>query len=84
MGSEDRHAILHDFCMIIPYSCIVAAAGLLSIPFGNGWKGLLLAMFGAVELALTITSLKRWRTGASNMPLTAASAGAAVAHYNSG
>lgn len=73
--SEGRHAILHDFCMIIPYSSIVFLAGIVSLFFGTGWKGVALAAAGAVELWLTLQSLKLWRVGAEHRLYTTITAG---------
>ncbi|KAL0024606.1 hypothetical protein WJX77_002237 [Trebouxia sp. C0004] len=41
-----RHAILHDFCMGIPYGSIVLAAGLVSLLFGSGHRGIAFAAGG--------------------------------------
>lgn len=70
-----RHAVLHDFCMIIPYSGLIIIAGLASMPFGAGWRGGILAATGAVELALSIKSLKMFQEEKKSTPYTIASAG---------
>ena len=75
MESEGRHAFLHDFCMIIPYSGIVVLAGLVSIPFGSGWRGVLLAAAGALELAISVKSLKQFQEEKKSTPYTLMSAG---------
>ncbi len=71
----ERHAVLHDFCMIIPYSSLIVMAGLVSIPFGAGWRGAILASTGAVELALSIKSLQEFQAEKKSTPYTVASAG---------
>ena len=70
-----RSAVLHDFCMIIPYSLVVIVGSLLSIALGTGQRGLLFALAGALQLFLTIQSLKRWQKRKNHLDFTAASAG---------
>lgn len=70
-----RHAVLHDFCMIIPHSSLIILAGLISMPFGAGWRGAILASTGAVELAVSIKSLQEFQAEKKSTPYTAASAG---------
>jgi len=72
---ESRHAVLHDFCMIIPYSILVILAGLITIPFGAGGRGFILAAVGGVELGLSCISLTRFQAQQSSTPFTAGSAG---------
>lgn len=74
-GKNRRTAVLHDFCMIIPYSLAIILGSLLSIPLGTGWKGFWLAGGGSLELLLSIGSLQKWKQEKSHLPLTAASAG---------
>ncbi len=75
-STEGRHAVLHDFCMIIPYSMLIILAGLVTIPFGAKGKGIILAGVGAAELALSCLSLTRFQARQSSTPFTAASTGA--------
>ena len=61
--------------MIIPYSGIVILAGVVSMPFGAGWKGALLAGMGGVELTLAIKSLNSFQAEKKSTPYTAACTG---------
>ena len=70
-----RHAILHDFCMGIPYGSIVLAAGLVSLMFGSGRKGIMFALGGAFMLAGAFFSLLQWRQHRPSTVFTLASAG---------
>lgn len=70
-----RHAILHDFCMGIPYGAIVLAAGLVSLLFGSGRKGIMFALGGAFMLAGAFFSLLQWRQHRPSTIFTLASAG---------
>lgn len=74
LSSEDRHAVLHDFCMTIPYSILIVIAGLISIPFGAGWKGAILTSVGALELAVSTKSLSSFQAEKKSTPYTATSA----------
>lgn len=58
-----RHAVLHDFCMVIPYGVLMILAGLLSLAFKSGIMGLGIAAVGAVQLLLAVLSLGSWRKG---------------------
>jgi hypothetical protein len=75
-GAGSRHAVLHDFCMSIPYGSIAAAGGLVSLLFGAGALGWQVAAAGAAVLAASVLSLKTWKAGGSSLPFTLASAGA--------
>ena len=70
-----RHAILHDFCMGIPYGSIVLAAGLVSLMFGSGRKGIMFALGGAFMLAGAFFSLLQWRQHRPSTVFTLASTG---------
>lgn len=70
-----RHAILHDFCMSVPYGSIVLAAGLVSLLFGSGRKGIMFALGGAFMLAGAFFSLLQWRQHRPSTMFTLASAG---------
>lgn len=74
-GQGFRHAILHDFCMAIPYGAVVLAAGLVSLLFGSGTKGLSFALGGASILAAAFFSLLQWRQQRPSTVFTLASAG---------
>ena len=56
-----RHAVLHDFCMLIPYSAIIAAAGLVTLVFGSRTAGVQLLLGSAVMGAAAGSSLSRWK-----------------------
>ena len=70
-----RHAILHDFCMGIPYGSIVLAAGLVSLLFGSGHRGIAFAAGGTAILASAFFSLVQWRAQRPSTMFTLGSAG---------
>ncbi len=70
-----RHAILHDFCMGIPYGSIVLAAGLVSLLFGSGQQGIAFAAGGTGILASAFFSLVQWRAQRPSTMFTLGSAG---------
>ncbi|DBA79087.1 TPA: hypothetical protein ACH3X1_008938 [Trebouxia sp. C0004] len=70
-----RHAILHDFCMGIPYGSIVLAAGLVSLLFGSGHRGIAFAAGGTGILASAFFSLVQWRAQRPSTMFTLGSAG---------
>ena len=70
-----RHAVLHDFCMVIPFSAIVAAAGLATLLLGSRQVGLQLLVAGAVLGAAAASSLSRWKKGLSSRSVTSLAAG---------
>lgn len=72
-----RHAILHDFCMGIPYGSIVLAAGLVSLLFGSGQQGVTFAAGGSGVLACAFFSLVQWRAQRPSTLFTLGSAGEA-------
>lgn len=71
-----RHAVLHDFCMCIPYGAVLLAAGLAMLATGGGAAGGALCLFGGVHTLLAMASLRAWKRGATSAPFTALSAGA--------
>lgn len=71
---KSRHALLHDFCMCIPYGLIVLLGGLLTALLGGGSSGLMVAVAGAAELVASGQSLGAWKTGKSSIPYTLLSA----------
>ena len=75
-ASEGRHAVLHDFCMTIPYGSIASAGGLVSLLFGAQALGWQVAGAGAAVLLCSVMSLKAWRSGGTHLPYTLLSAGA--------
>ncbi|KAL3150493.1 hypothetical protein ABBQ32_000314 [Trebouxia sp. C0010 RCD-2024] len=70
-----RHAILHDFCMSIPFGSIVLAAGVVSLMFGSGKQGLGFVLAGAGILAAAFFSLVQWRAQRPSTAFTLISAG---------
>ena len=67
-SSATRYAILHDFCMLIPYSALVASTGVYFLIRGPLALGIL-TMIAALSLyQCARTSLSRWRVGLSNAP----------------
>jgi hypothetical protein len=63
------HAILHDFCMNIPYGMSMVFLGILGMIFmGAGKFGLLAVAVGIVEIILSSVSLKGWKKGKRNAP----------------
>jgi hypothetical protein len=67
--------VLHDFCMIIPFSMLIILAGLVTIPLGAGGRGVILAAVGGVELGLSCMSLTRFQARESSTPFTIGSTG---------
>ena len=70
-----RHAVLHDFCMVIPFSVIIFAVGLVTVLVGSRSAGLQLLVGGAVMGAAAASSLSRWKKGLSSRPVTVPAAG---------
>ncbi|GLC40355.1 hypothetical protein PLESTB_001680200 [Pleodorina starrii] len=77
-----RHAVLHDFCMCIPYGgiSIFAGIGLFFLNFTNIAGTALVA--GATSLAASVLSLQEWKAGGDSKlyTLTSAASAAAVAY----
>ena len=71
-----RHAFLHDFCMVIPYSAIIAAAGLVTLAFGSRAAGVQLLLGGVVMGAAAFSSLRRWKRQLPSRLVTTFAAGA--------
>lgn len=71
-----RHAVLHDFCMCIPYGALLLVAGLALLATGGSAAGGALCLFGGVHTLLAMASLRAWKRGATSAPFTALSAGA--------
>eukprot|EP01026_Neomeris_dumetosa_P018146 TRINITY_DN17102_c0_g1_i1.p1 TRINITY_DN17102_c0_g1~~TRINITY_DN17102_c0_g1_i1.p1 ORF type:complete len:216 (-),score=33.71 TRINITY_DN17102_c0_g1_i1:183-830(-) len=70
VGSDGRHAILHDFCMMIPYGLIAALCGLISLLFQGGEAALIVTGCGVGVLLMSFASLAVWRRGESSIPYT--------------
>ena len=84
-GTKGRHAILHDFCMCVPFGIVTALAGLgVSVLRHN--LGLWLLGGGVATLFLTSTSLRVWRQGSKSQAYTAGCLGKRLAtsiHFTS-
>jgi hypothetical protein len=61
-ASAGSHAMLHDFCMMLPYSGLALAAGATCLAFAT-LKPLAapIAGLGVVSLVLAVASLKAWK-----------------------
>ena len=73
--SNGRHAFLHDFCMAIPYGALLLAGGLAAKLAGWGQPAAVMAVVGALQVALANLSLKAWRSGKSAAAATLTEAG---------
>lgn len=69
------HAMLHDFCMTIPYGGIALVSGLVAFVFKATTAGMQLSGAGAVISLCSVLSLKTWKTGGSSTPYTLLSGG---------
>ncbi len=79
-GSDSHagYAVLHDFCMTLPYGTVALLVGVVSFFVGSAvLKSLAvpLAGVGAGTLALAVLSLKGWKQGKSSAPYTLLTAG---------
>ncbi|KAF5827634.1 hypothetical protein DUNSADRAFT_328 [Dunaliella salina] len=74
--SHAGHAILHDFCMMIPYGMLALLASLVMFfaPAPLRTLALPLAGAGGTALGTSVLSLQRWRQGLQSAPLTLATA----------
>ncbi len=79
-----RHAFLHDFCMVIPYSIIIAAAGLVTLVFGSRTAGVQLLLGGVVMGGAAFSSLRRWKRQLPSRLVTTFAAGAPSCSSRSG
>ncbi|WOL06393.1 protein FATTY ACID EXPORT 1, chloroplastic-like [Canna indica] len=71
-----RSAKIHDFCLGIPFGGFIFAGGLLGFIFSRNPTGI---MSGGAILALSVFSLKVWRTGRSSLPFILGQAAIAAA-----
>lgn len=69
------HAILHDFCMIIPYGLIMALAGIFALCFKGFSTGATLLGAGVLAELLAVLSLRSWQQHKGSQLFTAATAG---------
>jgi hypothetical protein len=61
--------------MVIPFSAIMVAVGLVTMLVGSRPAGLQLLIGGAVMGAAAASSLSRWKKGLSSRPVTIPAAG---------
>jgi hypothetical protein len=82
-GRRRGHAVLHDFCLVLPFGALLAVGGLAAAALGAGHLALGVAAAGAATLLLANLSLRAWRAGRSAAPFTLASAALAegVAYF---
>lgn len=69
-----RHAVLHDFCMCIPYGAVIGTLGLVAVLLKMTKFGALLIAIGIVEMFLSSMSLKRWKARKGGSLITLLSA----------
>lgn len=74
-NSHAGHAVLHDFCMTIPYGGIAMLSGLVAFVFKASSVGTQLAGAGAVVSLASVLSLRSWRSGGATAPYTLVSGG---------
>lgn len=72
------YAILHDFCMQIPYGGIMVLSGLILGVKGPLAAGVLLSLTGMGILMCARASLRAWKIGRSSTAYTLLSAMAAA------
>lgn len=75
-SSHAGRAVLHDFCMTIPYSAGALVCALVAAVVKVPAVGVLLAGAGAIIALCSVLSLKTWKAGGSSTPYTLVSAGA--------
>lgn len=78
MVFKDPHAILHDFCMSIPFGGFAVAAGLGCCCLSQGSTGVPILSMGALIVLSSIMSLKAWKKRSASLPFTMASAGEGI------
>ena len=71
--------MLHDFCMVIPFSAIIAAAALVTLVLGSRRAGLQLLVASSVMGYTAASSLSRWKKGCPSRLVTALGAGECLA-----
>ncbi|PNH08430.1 hypothetical protein TSOC_005013 [Tetrabaena socialis] len=80
--SSSRHAVLHDFCMVIPFSAVSIGCGiaLFFLKLTTVAGAALIA--GATALVAAVLSLQEWKAGGDSKTytLTSAASAAAVAY----
>ncbi|VAI85402.1 protein FATTY ACID EXPORT 1, chloroplastic-like isoform X4 [Triticum dicoccoides] len=75
-----KSAIIHDFCLGIPFGGLLFSMGLVGFLF---WRSPVSLTFGVAPglaiLGLAVLSLKGWRSGKSSLPFILAQAAVAAA-----
>jgi hypothetical protein len=74
-SSGGGHAVLHDFCMAIPYGTLALVGGLVALVSGGGLLAGGVAAGGALVCAMAALSLKAWKARTACTPYTLVSAG---------
>ncbi|XP_051203629.1 protein FATTY ACID EXPORT 1, chloroplastic [Lolium perenne] len=77
---QQKSAIIHDFCLGIPFGGLLFSMGLVGFLF---WRSPVSLTFGVAPglaiLALAVLSLKGWRSGKSSLPFILAQGAVAAA-----
>eukprot|EP00271_Cylindrocystis_brebissonii_P015712 TRINITY_DN38693_c0_g1_i1.p1 TRINITY_DN38693_c0_g1~~TRINITY_DN38693_c0_g1_i1.p1 ORF type:complete len:331 (-),score=59.76 TRINITY_DN38693_c0_g1_i1:359-1351(-) len=74
--AERRGAIIHDFCLGIPYGLVLATWGALAFLLTGSVEALRFGVgIGGILLAASIQSLQRWKKGKPTMACIAVEAG---------
>ncbi|KQK18514.1 protein FATTY ACID EXPORT 1, chloroplastic [Brachypodium distachyon] len=80
VAPQQKSAIIHDFCLGIPFGGFLFSMGLVGFLF---WRSPVSLTFGVAPglaiLALAVLSLKGWRSGKSSLPFILAQAAVAAA-----
>lgn len=69
-----KHAVLHDFCMMIPYGLVVVLAGIALGIRGPPAAGIMLSFSGLGILMCSKASLSSWKEGSRNTLATSTAA----------
>ncbi|KAK9796308.1 hypothetical protein WJX73_000813 [Symbiochloris irregularis] len=75
---DKGYAILHDFCMSIPYGTVVAVTGVVAWATGSTTPGVALLSAGVLVCGFAALSLQCYQAGKKSTPFTVASAGVSV------
>ena len=73
------HAILHDFCLVIPYGLLLVLVGLIGVATPGAVKfGWLTAAAGLAQMFLSSKSLGSWKAGGNHRIFTSLCLGIAA------
>ena len=78
-STDSGHAFLHDFCVAIPYGCVMGALAAVAYFQHAGSIATTLLAAAVSALSLTYLSLQNWRAKKPCRPYTLLTAGAALA-----